>query len=179
MGEADWLIKDMSEEIKSWGHAGGLVGKMILKCGGEAGIKALRQAVGKYHGGEVIPEEPAKGESQSNGMVEEAGKTVREHTRVYKEQLEEKTGVQLKSDDVIVMWMIRWAAMALSRFQVDSDGERHMKEGNKGNARLKSCRLGRWSGTNKSGRERTVRISSKVRRRKVCGWDTPGPVTRF
>ena len=56
------------------GHAGGTGGRIILKCDGEAGIKAARNAVAKFHGGEVIPEEPAKGESQSNGLVEEAGK---------------------------------------------------------------------------------------------------------
>ena len=31
--------------------------------------------------------------------------------------------MQLKSDDVIVLWMIRLAVMALSRFKVGSDGE--------------------------------------------------------
>ena len=121
-GEVDWLIRDMSDELKSWGHAGGAGGKLILKCDGEASIKALRNAVAKFHGGEVIPEEAAKGESQSNGTVEEAGKTVREYVRVYKEHIEDKTGIKLMSQDVIVMWMIRWAAMALSRFQVGSDG---------------------------------------------------------
>ena len=41
---------------------------------------------------------------------------------MYKEQVEERTGVRLKSDSPIVLWMIRWAAMALSRFQVGEDG---------------------------------------------------------
>ena len=27
----DWLIKDMSEELKSWGHAGGSASKLIMK----------------------------------------------------------------------------------------------------------------------------------------------------
>ena len=34
------------------------------------------------HGGIVVQEGPAVGESQSNGRVEEAGKTVREFVRV-------------------------------------------------------------------------------------------------
>ena len=49
--------------------------------------------------------------SQSNGRVEEAGKTVREFVRVLKEQIEGKTNVMLQCDDVIIQWMIRWAAM--------------------------------------------------------------------
>ena len=31
-GEMDWLIKDMSEELKLWGHQGGENGKVIAKC---------------------------------------------------------------------------------------------------------------------------------------------------
>ena len=70
----DWLVKDISEEFKSWGHHGGQTGHIILKSDGEAAIKAVRDAVARYHGGSVVPESPPKGESQSNGRVEEAGK---------------------------------------------------------------------------------------------------------
>ena len=57
----DWLIKDFSEELQTWGHAGGSGGKIILKCDGENALKAFRNALAKYHGGIVIPEAPAKG----------------------------------------------------------------------------------------------------------------------
>ena len=66
----DWLIKDNSEELKAWGHSGGDGVSLILKCDGEASIWALREAVAKFHGGRIIPEGPAKGESQSNGVIE-------------------------------------------------------------------------------------------------------------
>ena len=66
------------------GHAGGLNGKIIFKSGSEPAMKALRTAIAKYHGGTVIPEAPAKGESQSNGAIEEAGETVREYLRIFK-----------------------------------------------------------------------------------------------
>ena len=44
---------------------------------GERAIVVLRDAVAKFHGGRIIQEAPAKGESQSNGVIEEAGKSVR------------------------------------------------------------------------------------------------------
>ena len=47
----DWLIKEFSEELKTWGHAGGSGGKIILKCDGENALKAFRNALAKYHGG--------------------------------------------------------------------------------------------------------------------------------
>ena len=56
----DWLIKDISAELKSWGHNGGSGGTIILKTDGEPAIRKLAEAVAKYHGGEVIPETPPK-----------------------------------------------------------------------------------------------------------------------
>ena len=102
--------------------SGGDGSTLILKCDGERSIVAVRNAIAKYHGGRVIPEGPAKGESPSNGAIEEAGKTVREFTRVLKDQLEEKAKMQLKPDDTIVFWMVRWAAMLCSRYLVGKDG---------------------------------------------------------
>ena len=47
----DWLIKDLHEELKSWGHMG-VWGNIIVKVKteGEASIVALREALAKYHG---------------------------------------------------------------------------------------------------------------------------------
>ena len=122
-GSMDWLVKDMSAEMRMWGHGGGVAGKVILKSDGERSLVAVRDAVGRYHGGRIIPELPAKGESQSNGAVEEAGKTVREYTRVLKEQVEDKAKIKLKPDDNIVQWMVRWAAFICSRYVVGKDGK--------------------------------------------------------
>ena len=74
--DMDWLIKDISEELKSWGHAGGSEGRIIMKSDGESSIKAVRNAVMKFHGGVTVPEQPARGESQSNGSVEESARIV-------------------------------------------------------------------------------------------------------
>ena len=98
--DMEWLVKDMSNELKVWGHPGGTGGNIILKSDGEPAILAARDALAKYHGGVVVPEGPAVGESQSNGLAEEAGKTVREFVRVLKEQIEGKTNTKLKTDDI-------------------------------------------------------------------------------
>ena len=36
--EMEWLIKDLHEELKSWGHTGGPVGYIILKTDGEPAL---------------------------------------------------------------------------------------------------------------------------------------------
>ena len=87
-GEMDWLLMDMADELKSWGHTGGNSGHIIMKSDNEYAIKAVRDAVGKLLGGRVIPENPPKGESQSNGRIEEAGKTIRGFVRVMKSQID-------------------------------------------------------------------------------------------
>ena len=64
----EWLIRDLHEELKSWGRMGGASGNIILlKTDGEASIVALRDALARYHGGVVTPEAPPTGESQAHG----------------------------------------------------------------------------------------------------------------
>ena len=94
-GEREWLVVDISRELKSWGHPGGEGHKIIFKSDGEPAIVALRETLGRYHGGQVIPEQPRRGESQSNGRVEEAGRTIRGMVRVYISQLEERANVKM------------------------------------------------------------------------------------
>ena len=37
-----WLIEDISDALKSWGHAGGREGGLIMKSDGEPSILALK-----------------------------------------------------------------------------------------------------------------------------------------
>ena len=54
--ERDWLVKDMSEELKDWGHTGGEAGHIILKCDSEKiALKSvlwqcIRQVSSRGHG---------------------------------------------------------------------------------------------------------------------------------
>ena len=63
----------------------------MMTCDGETGIVALRDAVMRYHGGVVIPENPAKGKKAENGLIEEAGKTIREMVCCFISQIEKRT----------------------------------------------------------------------------------------
>ena len=72
---------------------------------------ALQEKLGKYHGGVTVPEGPPVGESQANGRVEEAGKTIREFAKVYKDKIEFEINEVLPSEATVVQWLLRWAAM--------------------------------------------------------------------
>ena len=163
--ELDWLIKDMSLELKAWGHNGGLGGHIIMKSDGERSIIAVREAVAKIHGGRITVDVPAKNESESNGTVEEAGKTVREFTRVLKEQMEDKTGLTLRPGDVIVLWMIRWAAMSASRYLMGKDGKTPFERRRGRKCQLPVVPFGEkvWYHESRDGKERKEKFTSECK----------------
>ena len=94
-----------------------------MKSDNENAIKSLRDAVGRLLGGRVIPENPPKGESQSNGRIEESGKSIRGFVKVMKSQIEDKANITIEGKDIITQWMIRWAAMFPSRSLAGKDGK--------------------------------------------------------
>ena len=81
-GDLSWLVQDMHQELKSWGHPGGARNALILKSDGEPAIVAVREALARCHGGLITPEQPPRGEHQANGAAEEACRTTRDHARV-------------------------------------------------------------------------------------------------
>ena len=163
--EQDWLIKDISLELKAWGHNGGDGGHIIMKSDGERSIVAVREAVAKLHGGRVTVDVPAKNESESNGAIEEAGKTVREFTRVLKEQLEDKAGMTLRPGDIIVLWMIRWAAMSASRFLMGKDGKTPYERRRGRRCQLPVLPFGEkvWYHEAREGKERKEKFTSECK----------------
>ena len=58
-----------------------------------------------------------------NGAIEEAGRAVRDMAKVLKDAIETNIKNKLKVEQPIMPWMIRWAAMLISRFKVDIDGK--------------------------------------------------------
>ena len=58
----------------------------------------------------------------TNGAIEETGKTIRDITRAYKDQVEERAGIELECDSAVALWMIGWAALVCSRCLAGQDG---------------------------------------------------------
>ena len=111
----------MHQELKSWGYPGGAQNALILKSDGEPAIVAVRKALERCHGGRITPEQPPAGEHQANGTAEEAGRTIRDHARVLKIDLQLKLGRKIEVSEPIMPWLIRWSAMAVPRFKPGTD----------------------------------------------------------
>ena len=97
-----WIVNDIVAELKSWGYQGGDSGHLIIKSDGESAIGVVVETIAHKLGGKVVIEKAPKGESQSNGAVEEAGKSVREVAKVLKDALEVKLKSKILPDAVVL-----------------------------------------------------------------------------
>ena len=68
-------------------------------------------------------EQPPPGEHQGNGLAEVTGRHVRDHARVLKLYLKTKIGREITNEEPIMAWLVRWAAMSMSRSQKGRDGQ--------------------------------------------------------
>ena len=85
-GDENRHVIDLVCEDVAWlGHT-----RLILKSDGEPAIVAVREALARCHGGLSTREQPPRGEHQANGAAEEAGRTIRDHARVLKLDLQAK-----------------------------------------------------------------------------------------
>ena len=96
--------------------------ELIVESDGEPALLAVRNAVMKYNGGIMIPEAPATGEKAENGLIEEAGKTIREYFCTFLSQIEDGIDDKIPLDSNIIPWILRWAAICYSRYAVGKDG---------------------------------------------------------
>ena len=134
--DMDWLIKDMHEELRSWGYAGGVEDRLVFRTDGESSIMAVVNKLAKYHGGDVVPEHSPPGESQANGAAEENGKSILGLAVTLLEDVCSQAGEVIEGSLPFVQWVIRWSAMLLSRYSV-IDGDKTAYERQTG----RKCRL--------------------------------------
>ena len=110
-------VDKLIEDIADWGHT-----DIVLKTDGEPAIVAVTEAVIRYHGGNVITENPAKGQKAENGLIEGAGQTVREYVCTFISKIEDGIDDKFPLDSNLHSWVVRWAAICYSRCTVGKDG---------------------------------------------------------
>ena len=66
-GDNSWLVKDMHQELKSWGHPGGARNAFILKSDGEPAIKSLFDKVANMRAPETVLEHSLVGDGAARG----------------------------------------------------------------------------------------------------------------
>ena len=99
--------------------------ELTLKCDQESALtKVIENA--KVHRGantQTMMEHSAVGDSQGNGLIERANRSVEGQVRTMISALEEKIGSKVSGTDSILPWLILHAGTILNRFTMGKDGK--------------------------------------------------------
>ncbi len=117
-GAYSWVSDRVVQDINNMGH-----GKIILKCDQEPAIMEVHGQVMKKRAHETIPEHSPVGEHQSNGIAERAVRTVKDQIRTLKSALDARLGKRVPPEATILLWLIEYSGILLSRFAVGQDGK--------------------------------------------------------
>ena len=96
--------------------------KIIMRNDGERAIKAFRKRIQEQRIEETILEESPKGDSASNGLAEEAVKSLEGMVRTWMDVKECKYKVKLSSSHVLMPWIVESAGEVIKRCKVGNDG---------------------------------------------------------
>ena len=96
--------------------------RVLFKSDQENAILALLREIRRAWPGEVVPEEAATGESQSNGGAEVSVRLLEGMVRTLKDALETRIGQQIPTDHPVLSWVIQHAAATLMRYSIAPDG---------------------------------------------------------
>ena len=116
-GPDEYATSRIAQDIRGLGYR-----KIILKSDQEPAIVALKDSVSAATGIEVIPEESPVGESQSNGRVERAVRTVKGQIRTMKEAVDSRFQDRIAGHHPVLSWLPRHAAASIVRYNIGKDG---------------------------------------------------------
>jgi hypothetical protein len=89
--------------------------EMILKSDQEPSIVALRRGIKEGLRGNIMEEESAVGEHQSNGEVENAIQRTQGHFRTVRLALEARYKRRIRGDHHVLPWMLRYVVGMINK----------------------------------------------------------------
>ena len=115
----EWVAQQMARDISKCGYHG----RVVLRSDQEPASQDLMGEVARLRGDlPTVLEASPVGDSQSNGFVERAVRSVEEMIRTHKIALEAKVGEKLSISHSAIGWMIEHCADILNKCQVGRDG---------------------------------------------------------
>ena len=116
-----YCAKQTTTELSLAGHR-----RFVLRSDGEPAILALRTLVcaklAGEHGQETVVETSPVGDSQGNGLAEQAVREVKAKTRTLKFHTEELVGVRIGNDSTVLPWLVKHAVAMINRGRKGPDG---------------------------------------------------------
>jgi hypothetical protein len=101
----------------------GYRGRVLIRCDGEPALQALRNAITQALPDGATPVVTPVGESQSNGGIEGAVRTVKGLLRVHLMALEAKIGGKFPSGHPVLTWLVEHVTDVISKHLVGVDGK--------------------------------------------------------
>jgi len=108
-----------TKNIRRLGHNG----RMGIKVDNEPALIDLRNSLMRKREEPTVPIQPPKGESQSNGAIENAVRLVKEMIRVHTIALERKIDGTVPTHHPVMSWIVEHAADMITKYMVGKDGK--------------------------------------------------------
>ena len=116
----EWTAQQVVRDLERLGHHG----RLVVRSDQEAALRSLVSEVARLRGDAVtIPEHSAVGDSQGNGFIERAVRTVEEMVRTLKLDLETRISQKLNITHKVILWLVEHAVDLVNKLQVGQDGK--------------------------------------------------------
>ena len=121
----DWIVDQLVRDVRKLG----IHGKVILKRDQENAIMDVMNQVAKARGSDgrgddlTIIETNKKGDSPSNGLVEQAVQEIENGMRTHILDLEKKLGSEIDITSPIVGWLVEHVADIVNKQNIGDDGK--------------------------------------------------------
>ena len=116
----EWSVRQVKRHLDWLGY-----NSVVLRCDQESSVDKVLGSV-KIHRAattQTAIEKSPKGDSQSNGLAEQANQQIEGQVRTIMNALESKLGSKIDADLDVVPWLISHAGLLINRFQVGPDGK--------------------------------------------------------
>ena len=139
----EWLAKRVMACMREFGCE---LEKVTIKTDNEPALVAVADQVGRLRAakggkGMVVEHSPVHS-SKSNGIVERAVQSVQGMVRTMRSAVEEKWGVKLEVEHVVLPWLVEYAGWLLTRAEVGADGKTAYESSRGKTARLTGVEFG-------------------------------------
>ncbi len=96
---------------------------ILFKTDNEPSMTAIQEEVKKRRPHRTILENSIKGQSKSNGFIENANRFLASQVRTLRSDLQSKIGQIIDRNHVIITWLVKCASSLLNLFHIGSDGK--------------------------------------------------------
>ena len=111
----EWTAQQVVRDLERLGHHG----RLVVRSDQEAALRSLVSEVARLRGDAVtIPEHSAVGDSQGNGFIERAVRTVEEMVRTLKLDLETRISQKMNITHKVIPWLVEHAVDLVNKLQV-------------------------------------------------------------